>query len=130
MIDNLGFVYANDSGCSTDEIIWTLSKCLSALADGLGVQIKVFHTSRRMSLGDRIVDDLSKGKIAQVLRELPESVDISSRVSRTMLTWLRNPRVDMELGRDVLLELAARPGLDVHVGFSYRTAALELGVKC
>ena len=48
----------------------------------------------------------------------------------TMLTWLRNPRVDMELGRDVLLELAARPGLDVHVGFSYRTAALELGVKC
>ena len=61
---------------------------------------------------------------------MPESVDISSRVSRTMLTWLRNPRVDMELGRAVLLEMAARPGLDVHVGFSYRSAALELGVQC
>ena len=65
-----------------------------------------------------------------MVQELPESVDISSRVSRTMLTWLRNPRVDMELGRAVLLEMAARPGLDVHVGFSYRTAALELGVQC
>ena len=47
-----------------------------------------------------------------------------------MLTWLRKHRVDMELGRDVLLEMAARPGLDVHVGFSYRTAVLELGVQC
>ena len=90
----------------------------------------MFHTSRRTSLGDRIADDMSKGKIGQVFQVLPESVDISSRVSRTMLTWLRNPRVDMELGRDVLLEMAARPGLDVHVGFSYRTAALELGVQC
>jgi hypothetical protein len=34
----------------------------------------------------------------------------------------------MELGRTVLQELKGRPGLDVHVGFSYRSAALELGV--
>ena len=47
-----------------------------------------------------------------------------------MLTWLRNPQVDMELGRAVLQELAARPGLDVHVGFSYKSAVLELGVEC
>jgi hypothetical protein len=36
----------------------------------------------------------------------------------------------MELGRSVLLELAAKPDLDVHVGVSYRSAALELGVDC
>ena len=60
--------------------------------------------------------------------DLPGSVDISARVSKKMLTWLRYPAVDMELGRTVLQELDARPGLDVHVGFSYRSAALELGV--
>ena len=46
MIDNLGFVYANNAGCSSDEYLWTLSKCVATLAEGLGVQIKVFHTSR------------------------------------------------------------------------------------
>ena len=30
----------------------------------------------------------------------------------------------------VLLELAAKLGLNVHVGFSYRSTALELGVDC
>ena len=130
MIDNLGFCYANESGCSTDEIIWTLSKCLAALSEGLGVQIRVFHTGRRTSLGDKVADDLSKGKTAQVVLDLPGSVDISARVSKKMLQWLNFPKVDMELGRTVLQELKVRPGLDVHVGFSYKSAALELGVDC
>ena len=130
MIDNLGFVFANTSGCSTDEIIWTLSKCLATLAEGLGVQIRVFHTGRRTSLGDKVADDLSKGKVGQVMEDLPGSKNISDRVSKTMLKWLDFPKVEMELGRSVLLELAANPDLDVHVGVSYRRAALELGVDC
>ena len=77
-----------------------------------------------------MADDLSKGKTAQVMLDLPGSVNISDRVSKRMLTWLRNPHVDMELSRAVLQELEARPGLDVHVGFSYKSAALELGVDC
>jgi hypothetical protein len=81
-------------------------------------------------LGDKVADDLSKGKIAQVMLDLPGSKNISDRVSRVMLTWLRRPQVDMELGRTVLQELTARSGLDVHVGFSYKSAALELGVDC
>ena len=43
---------------------------------------------------------------------------------------MSKPKVEMELGRSVLLELAANPDLDVHVGVSYRSAALELGVDC
>ena len=60
--------------------------------------------------------------------DLPGSVDISARASRKLLQWLNFPKVDMELGRTVLQELEGRPGLDVHVGFSYKSAALELGV--
>ena len=77
-----------------------------------------------------MADDLSKGKVGQVMEDLPGSKNISDRVSKTMLTWLRKPKVEMELGRSVLLELVAKPDLDVHVGVSYRSAALELGVDC
>ena len=73
MIDNLGFVYASTSGCSADEIIWTLSKALADLAEGLGVPIKVFHTSRRTSFGDKVADDLSKGKVQEVMQAMPGS---------------------------------------------------------
>jgi hypothetical protein len=77
-----------------------------------------------------VADDLSKGKVSQVMEDLPGSKNISDRVSKIMLKWLSKPRVEMELGRSVLLELAANPDLDVHVGVSYRSAALELGVDC
>ena len=77
-----------------------------------------------------MADDLSKGKVGQVMEDLPGSKNISDRVSKTLLTWLSKPKVEMELGRSVLLELAANPDLDVHVGVSYRSAALELGVDC
>ena len=41
----------------------------------------------------------------------------------------RRQRVDMELGRAVLVELSAQPGMNVQVGLSYEAAALELGVN-
>jgi hypothetical protein len=87
---------------------------MAALAEGLGVQIKVFHTSRLTSLGDKIADDLSKGKV-DLVRPLVET-DMSHRVSKVLMAWLNNPRVSMELGRDV------------HVSFCYATAAMEMGV--
>ena len=77
-----------------------------------------------------MADDLSKGKVSQVMEDLPGSKNISDRVSKTMLEWLSLPKVEMELGRSVLLELAANPDLDVHVGVSYKRAAFELGVDC
>ena len=46
-----------------------------------------------------------------------------------MLSWLQAPKVDMELGRAVLVELAAQSGVEVQVGLSYEAAALELGVN-
>ena len=129
MIDNIGFCYASSSGCSEDEILWTLSKALADLAEGLGVPIKIFHTSRRTSLGDRVADDLSKVKVLDVMQEMPGSKDVTGKASRVMLYWLQAPRVDMELGRAVLVELSAQPEMDVQVGLSYEAAALELGVN-
>ena len=55
-------------------------------------------------------------------------VDIIHRISRVLVDWLKNPRVAMEPGREMLMELKAAAELNVHVGISYATAALELGV--
>ena len=38
------------------------------------------------------------------------------------MAWLNNPRVAMELGRDVLMDMEATTELNVHVGLSYCTA--------
>ena len=128
MCDNIGFMWAHRNGCSSDEYIWTLAKCLADLSLGLGVQIKVFHTRRRTSVGDELADDLSKGKLDMVEELMPGGIDISYRVSKVLLDWIKNPFVKMELGRKVLLELQNSDGLLADPGFDYRTAALELGV--
>ena len=129
MIDNIGFCYASESGCSRDEILWTISKAVADLAEGLGVPIRVFHTARRTSLGDKVADDLSKGKTHSVMQVLPGSKNVSCRTSKVLLNWLAAPRIDMELGRAVLLEIAAKAEVEVQVGLSYEAAALELGVN-
>ena len=57
----------------------------------------------------------------------PGAREVTHKVSRVLLQWLRNPRVWMGLGREVLLELDRTSGAEVHVGLNYETAALELG---
>ena len=72
---------------------------------------------------------MSKGKIHSVMQVLPGSKNVSCRTSKVLLSWLAAPRIDMELGRAVLLEIAAKAEVEVHVGLSYEAAALELGVN-
>ena len=88
--------------------------------------IKVFHTGRRTTTGDQVADDLSKGKVALVEKNMPEGVDVTARVSKVLLDWLRNPRVSIALGRRVLEELARTTRAEVLVGLDYELAVLEL----
>ena len=89
----------------------------------------MFHTSRRTSLGDKVADDLSKDKVLDVMQALPGSRDVTAKASKVLLSWLKAPRVDMELGRAVLVELAMQTEVEVQVGLSYEAAALEMGVN-
>ena len=75
---------------------------------GLGVQAKVYHTGRLTSMGERVADALSKGKMEEVEQEMPGARDVSARASRVLLDWIANPRVDRELGRKGLLEVSRR----------------------
>ena len=51
-----------------------------------------------------------------------ETQTVSHKDSRVLMAWLNSPRVAMELGRDVLMDLEATQELKVHVGLSYCTA--------
>ena len=122
-------MWAYKNGSSSEELVWTLAKCLFSVSQGLGVPVKVFHTRRRTDLGDELADDLSKNKLDSIKQAMPGDSDRSHRVSSVLLKWLENPRVRMELGRDVLMELKAKSKAAVEVGLSYLTAANELGVE-
>ena len=54
-----------------------------------------------------------------------EAQTVSHKDSRVLKAWLNSPRVAMELGRDVLMDMEATTELNVHVGLSYCTAAQQ-----
>ena len=97
--DNIGFYWAYRNGTSRDEMVWTISKALNDLADGLGIVIQVFYQRRRTDLGDQIVDHLSKGEMTQVKALWPEGVEWSGKESKVLTKWIEQPRVMVDLGR-------------------------------
>ena len=73
--------------------------------------MKLFHTGRRTTVGERVADALSKGNMEEVEQEMPGAVDVSRRKSEVLDRWLNDPRVDRDLASRVLRE--------VHIGRDY-----------
>ena len=120
-IDNSGFVWAHTKGSSRDDYIYTLAKCLQDFCTGIGVLVKVFHTGRRTSAGERVADALSKGNMREVEEEMPGAVDVSWKKSQVLERWIHDPRVGRDLASKLLREVQSR--VEVHVGRDY---ALEM----
>ena len=79
--------------------------------------VRIFHTGRRTTVGERVADALSKGNFEEVELEMPGAVDVTHRCSRVLTRWIADPRVDRALGRKVLQEMAVRG--EVMVGRDY-----------
>ena len=75
-IDNSGFVWAHRKGSSRDDYIYTLAKLVEDFCAGVGLRVKLFHTGRRTSVGERVADALSKGNMKAVEDEMPGAVDV------------------------------------------------------
>ena len=78
----------------------------------------MFYQRRRTDLGDQIVDHLSKGEMPQVEALWSEGVEWSRKTSKVLNNWIEQPRVMVDLGRRLLIELSEE--LEVHVGRDYR----------
>ena len=90
---------------SKDEWIWTIAKVMEDFCLGVGVKLKLFHTGRRMTVGERVADTLSEGDMKEVEQEMPGALDVSSRKSVVLDRWLNDPRVEVHIGRNYLLEM-------------------------
>ena len=73
------------------------------MASGMGVDIKLFHTGRKTTMGERVADALSKENMEEVRAEMPDDIDVSSRV---LGKWLDDPVVTRSLARRGLMEVA------------------------
>ena len=102
-VDNTGFVYAFQKGHSRDPYVYTLVKALRYVAEQLEFRVHVVHVSRRTSVGDQIVDHLSKGEDSKVRDLAPESVEVGIW-SKCFLNWIKHPRVSCDFGRQIMVE--------------------------
>ena len=119
-----GFMWAHRKGQSRDEWIYTLAKMMEDFCQGVGVKLKLFHTGRRTTVGERVVDALSKGDMKEVEQEMPGAVDVSRRKSVVLDRWLNYPRVDRDLASRVLREVSTK--VEVHIGRDYAMEMQEL----
>ena len=110
-------MWAHRKGQSKDECIWTIAKTMEDFCLGVGVKLRLFHTGRRTTVGERVADALSKGDWKEVEREMPGAVDVSGRKSVVLDRWLHDPRVDRDMASRVLREVSTR--VDVHIGKNY-----------
>ena len=110
-------MWAHRKGQSKDEWIWTIAKMMEDFCLGVGVKLRLFHTGRRTTVGERVADALSKGDWKEVEREMPGAVDVSGRKSVVLDRWLHDPRVDRDMASRVLREVSTR--VDVHIGKNY-----------
>ena len=93
---------------SRDELAYTLAKALNDLAYGLGIVIQVYYQRRSTRLGDQVTDHLSKGEWKQVETIWPQGVQWEGKTSRVLATWIEKPKVMLDLGRRLLLELRCK----------------------
>ena len=100
-VDNIGFCYAWRKQHSRDLYIYTLTKAMRDIEQMLEVRIEVCHVPRRSTVGDQIVDHLSKNEVEKV----EELVGKGGRIvaTSTLLdNWIRRPFVAWDLGRRIL----------------------------
>ena len=62
--------------------------------------MRIFHTRRRTTVGERVADALSKGNFVEVEKEMPGAVDVTHTCSHVLSRWIHDPRVDRAMARD------------------------------
>ena len=90
--DNMGFVWSYFNGSSKDALVYTLGRGLQDLAEGLGIQIQVYHQRRRRDLGDQVADHLSKHEMQEVSEIWPDGVEWPGQGSKVLKAWIESPK--------------------------------------
>ena len=105
-VDNQGSVDIARKGYSTaDPYSYSVIKAAFDVAHGLNADLKVTKVKRCSEPGAVLADRLSKAQFHDMKKWMPEMNVNPAFVPRTILKWIREPFVDMDLGKAILREM-------------------------
>ena len=87
----------------------------------------IVHTGRRTSVGDKIVDHLSKDEMDSVEHLSPGMKDVGDNLPKALSEWIKKPVPRVDLGRQVLAELSGK--FPVKLGRDYRQDLVDLSAS-
>ena len=106
-VDNQGACDIWRKGFSTRCLYsYTLVRALNTVAKGLNTRVHIQKITRCSDVGALAADALSKADFGAFRRIMPEHNRSMEVVPRQLVRWLRDPNVDMNLGVNILKEMA------------------------
>ena len=103
--DNAGFVAVYKKKHSKCPYSYTLAKAIHDVGKGFGCKVNVLKTRRCSGTGEEAADALSKGDWDRAWANMPGKDVDPVRVPVTLLQWIGNPKVDLNLGKKVLCDM-------------------------
>ena len=111
-VDNQGAVDIYTKGHSTVCCYTsTVAKAIFEVAQATGVRVTVEKIRRCSNRGAYTADQISKGNLAELRRMMPLRQK-PCEVPRSIISWVRDPMVDMHLSTKILADLEER-GVEV-----------------
>ena len=104
--DNVGFAECFRKGSSSCPYTYSACKALYHIARALNAEILVRWTPRISGPGERVADNLSKGKFAEAFQEASNFSPSPSYIPRTLVAWLENPVKTRLLGQAMVEEMS------------------------
>ena len=104
--DNAGFVAVYKKRHSQCPYSYTMAKALHDLGKGLGCKVNVVKTRRCSTSGEVAADALSKGLWDTAWENMPDKEIDPGRIPVTLLRWLQEPYVDLDLGASILADMS------------------------
>ena len=104
MTDNVGVVIGFRKGSSSCLLAHTAIKALHDVAAALNIHLSVIWRRRCSDELSIVADNLSKSNSSQIMKDSEATLGYTSR---TLMSYMRNPRPERCLGRAITQELSS-----------------------
>ena len=104
--DNAAFVAVFKKHHSKCPYAYTIAKALADIGEGLGCKVRVEKTKRCSGIGEIAADSLSKGDWDEAWQSMPDKNEDPGKLPVSLLHWITNPLLDMNLGKKVLSDMS------------------------
>lgn len=104
--DNSGFYYSFLNGHSKCLYLHSVVKALHYTSKALNITLHVEKIPRRVNLGAKIADELSKGELGKAMSMLSDPADLPSSIPKTLALWIANPYPTRKLGENLMDEIS------------------------